>query len=150
MHGIIQGAGRLWVAALLGVLLTITWLPEQAAAQGRAGAALEQIEDAFAKGDSRVLMRAAADRVEIALLGENTTYSRSQAAYVLEAFFRRYPPVRCEFNGRETARTDGNWFAAGHYWHGSASRPLRVYVGLRLKDSVWELREIRIDEQSGK
>lgn len=95
-----------------------------------------------------MLLNTLADRVEVRLLGSSTLFSRGQAVYVLEDFFRQYPPRKCDFT--ESTRTDESWFAAGEYWYGTVQQPLRVYVVLRQKGEHWELREFRIEEQPGR
>ena len=113
-------------------------------AQESAEQALQQIETAFSHGNSRVLADTAADRVEIRLFGSSTLFSRGQAVYVLDDFFRQYPPRKCDF--KESTQADDSWFAPGEYWYETAGSPLQVYVVLRQKGEQWELREIRVEE----
>ena len=137
--------GRLLAACLL--LFVLISFPDPAQAQTQSDRLLEDITTAFAGGNSRTLLKDGADRIEVFLFENSTLYSRGQAVYVLDSFFRQYPPRRCVL--RESVKADESWFAAGHYWHEASERPLLVYMGLRLRDNRWELREIRIDEQPG-
>lgn len=139
-----SGRRSLVRAFILGVVLCGAVLPERALAQDGAERALQQIETAFSNGDSRVLADAAADRVEIRLFGSSTWFSRGQAVYVLEDFFRQYPPRKCAF--KKSTQTDDSWFAPGEYWYETAGNPLRLYIVLRQKGEQWELREIRVEE----
>ena len=111
------------------------------------GAALSQVQEAFAAGDAKALLGEAADRVEIALLGGSKLYSRAQAIYVMEDFFRRYPPET--FTLQNDAQEDGNWFATSRYRYKHAERPLHVYLRLRKKDGRWQLHEVRVEERRG-
>ena len=113
-------------------------------AQAQQGQALTQMRDAFAGGDAEALLGGAADRVEIALLGQSKLYSRAQAIYVMEDFFRRYPPE--SFTLQNDAQDEGNWFATGRYQYVHADQPLHVYLRMRLKGQQWELREVRIED----
>ncbi len=128
---------RACFAAALLVLLPLG----QAAAQQEA---LPRLQRAFVAGNAHALLAAAADRVEIALLGRGKLYSRAQATYVMQDFFREYPPEA--FALQSESRTDGSWIAAGQYRCKQAERPFQVYLRLRLKEAQWELREIRIEE----
>ena len=121
-------------------------------AAGPAGRAVAQtqhgigkVQGAFAQGDARALLGDASDRVEIALLGRSRLYSRAQAFYVMQDFFRRYPPEG--FTLQSQAQEQGSWFATGRYRYKHAEQPLLVYLRLRLKSDQWELREMRIEER---
>lgn len=140
----LSGGWSLVRTLMLGAVFCVVVLPERAMAQEGAERALQQIESAFSRGNSRVLADIAADRLEIRLFGSSTLCSRGQAVYVLEDFFRQYSPQKFDF--QEATRTDESWFAPGEYWYESAGNPLRVYVVLRQKGEQWELREIRVEE----
>ena len=111
-------------------------------------AALEQVQEALAAGDADALLGEAADRVEIALLGRSKLYSRAQATYVMQDFFRRYPPET--FTLQNNAQDNGSWFATGRYQYKHAEHPLQVYLRLHLKGQLWQLREVRIEQRQGK
>lgn len=133
---------------ITGLVLSVSLLvlrPGTAWAQSAHETVLQEIGRAFGQGDARILLNRAADRLEISLFNESTLYSRAQALYVMQAFFRQYPPVRFVYQEHQGA--SDSWFAAAVYWCDPAERPLRVYVRLRERDSTWELREIRVDEQ---
>ncbi len=106
---------------------------------------MERIQTALEKGDARLLLDASAERLELNLLGTNGLYSRSQAQYVMQNFFRQYPPKRFSFQERTEAQ--GSQVGAGYYWHEPAEQPLWVFVMLRDKDGQPELREIRIERR---
>ena len=134
---------RGWLPAVLSlVMLSLATGPVLAQE-----AALDQLQEAFATGDADAVLADAADRVEIALLGQSKLYSRAQATYVMADFFRRYPPE--SFTLRNDAREDGNWFATGRYQYKHAEQPLHVYVRLRLKGDQWELLEVRVEQRRG-
>lgn len=107
-----------------------------------APAVLAQLEAAFARGDAGAMMRYSARRVDVTLFGTSELFSRSQAGYVLKAFFNEYRPERLLLN--ERSASEGNWFVAGRYWYEAAESPLAVYLRVRRTDSGWELREVRI------
>ena len=107
---------------------------------------LGQVERAFQQGDERNLLAAAADRLEIAVLEAPSFYSRAQAMYVMEDFFRTYPPK--QFDMQDASPSGGSLYAPGLYWSTSQSEPLRVYIRLRRTGQQWELREIRIEQRA--
>ncbi len=135
---------RVWLIATLVIGLPGGFMAGPALAQQ---AALDQVQEAFSAGDADALLGEAADRVEIALLGRSKLYSRAQATYVMEDFFRRYPPET--FTLHNNAQDDGNWFATGRYQYQHAEQPLQVYLRLHLKDKQWQLREVRIEQRQG-
>ena len=134
-----------WLARL-GVLVMLACGATSGVAAQDAGAALAQVEEAFRQGDARGLLAMAADRLEIAVLEAPTLYSRAQATYVMQDFFRLHPPER--FALREAAQSDGSLFVPGLYWSTSQGEPFQVYVHLRQKAQAWELRGIRIEQRA--
>lgn len=112
------------------------------------GGAIMEVQDAFARGDFETLLDRAASRMEIALLEGSRYYSRGQARYVLKTFFERHPPRR--FVLKDYYRTTRGWYAEGDYWYANGARPLRVYLKLRYRGGVWELREILVEEEARK
>ena len=115
---------------------TLQAIPEQAPAE------LMHLERAFARGDASEMMKYSAKHVDITLFNSNELYSRSQAGYVLKAFFDEYRPERLMLG--EISGTEANWFAAGRYWYVTGEMHLVVYLRLRRAEFGWELREIRI------
>ena len=135
--------------ALLFLLMTAA--PAVATAQTTAAdtslqtQALEHVRDAFARGDARALLARATERIEMTLLGRSTHYSRSQAIYVMEEFFRDYPPE--QFAVEDTSGTEGSWFMAYEYWSTRDQDPMQVFIRVRTLEDSWEVREIRVERQ---
>ncbi|NBC00797.1 MAG: DUF4783 domain-containing protein [Bacteroidetes bacterium] len=107
--------------------------------------ALEHVRDAFARGDARALLAPATERIEMTLLGRSTHYSRSQAIYVMEEFFRDYPPE--QFAVEDTSGAEGSWFMAYEYWSTRGQEPMQVFIRVRTLDDSWEVREIRVERR---
>lgn len=105
--------------------------------------ALEQVREAFARGDARALLAHATERIEMTLLGRSTHFSRSQAIYVMEEFFRDYPPE--QFAAEETSGGEGNWFMAYEYWSTRGQEPMQVFIRVRTFEDSWEVQEIRVE-----
>jgi hypothetical protein len=99
---------------------------------------------AFSTGNVQGLLAHAGDQVALGILSAGALYSRNQAVYVMEEFFRQYPPGRVVL--QESSEREGNWFAAGQYWYRGGEHPLRIYVRFRQRGAQWELKEIRIEQ----
>lgn len=113
---------------------------EQAGAE-----ALDQIYSAMRSGRVASLMHVAADRLDLTIFGASEVLSKSQARYVLQDFFRNYPPTQVTVH--ETSPSEDNWFASASYWYRGGDGPLTVYLRMRVKGAgVWELRELRFGE----
>lgn len=136
------GTARRWISWIGVVLWVLLWV-------GHARAQQESPRDkllrAFTAGDAQILLEEAADRVEIALLGRTTLYSRAQATYVLQSFFQEHPPQGLSI--QDHSLSDNHWLATGLYTHQKETEPFDVYVRFRLKEEKWELRELRIEQR---
>jgi len=103
---------------------------------------VQRVQQALSTGDASVLLTPAADRVEVNLFGTRTFYSRDQAFYVLQNFFKEHGPRR--FAVQDTVQTESTYFVTGTYWHVRDERPLRVFVRLSAAAARWELQEVRV------
>lgn len=105
--------------------------------------ARERIEQAFQEGDAERLLTPAAERVEISVLGMQTYFSRNQALYVMQDFFKNYAPR--EFAIEDESSSEDDFFVTAKYWYGQAEQPLQVYVRLTQREEQWVLQEVRLD-----
>ena len=137
---------RLWYQkwSVLALILALT-LAIDGTAVAQDAPDLSAVRDAFVQGNAKMLLDEAGDRVEIALMGQGQLYSRAQATYVMQDFFREYPPT--QFSLEPGYGDEGSWIVAGAYWYRQEDMSLQVYIHLRLKDKAWEVREIRIEPQ---
>ncbi|GEM_PF-1753180 len=116
--------------------------PRDARADRSGEQTLRQVYDGIRNADVASLSEVAADRIDLTILGTGEVLSRSQARYVLQNFFRTYPPT--EVSVDETSPSQGNWFASGHYWYEGSTEPMTIYVRMRSTAAGgWELRELR-------
>ncbi|WKN41988.1 DUF4783 domain-containing protein [Tunicatimonas pelagia] len=53
---------------------------------------INNVRDALKSGSSRELSKYLNNTIEISINGEQTSYSRNQAEFVLKDFFAKYPP----------------------------------------------------------
>ena len=134
-----------WARIFAIVLLALATAPPVLAQKDEAEV-VRKVEQAFSKGDAAALLAHAADRVEITVLGTGSLYSRAQATYVLNDFFRENPPTR--FAADEPSSSRDNFFVAGKYWYGTDDRHYDVYMRFRWRDGTCEVRELRIERSA--
>lgn len=142
-------SGVNYCVTALVILFTFTFiLPVELSAQAIDKNIVQQIERGFSRGDTRLLLEHAADRMDIALFGISTLFSRNQAHYVLQDFFRQYPPER--FALVSSSQMNGSLFLSGTYWPKPGRQVFQVILRLRSRDNLWELRDIdiRIDTRA--
>lgn len=135
---------------LLALGLFAGWpgaVPSAALAQPAASAdstALGWVEQAFRTAHVDMLLDGAADRLDVIIFGKGASYSKAQAALVLQDFFRRYPPARASFEQEVLAEDRRSMI--GEYWVAEDhAEPVAVFVRLRARGSGWQLRSIRIE-----
>jgi len=104
---------------------------------------LERVYEAFSKGDASALLRECSDQIELGLFGATTLYSRAQATYVLQGFFRDYPPSR--FVVEDSNRSADDVFLSGRYWYRRTEQPLDVFMRFRRRGPTHEVREVRVE-----
>lgn len=122
--------------------------PEQARTDTTAAAAfvpehlVRRVTDAFRQGDARQLLETTAERIDVGLPGARAYYSRSQAVYVLRAFFQKHPPQRFEVG--EVSKASSSYFVTGRYWYAQGEQPMRVYTRFATEETD-PLQEIRVE-----
>ena len=140
----VRSQGLAWLLPLLTLLMCLLSLsPAAARAQDDGPSApFSPIRQAIIAGNAKVLLSYSSERVEINLFGRSGVYSPSQAVYVVQDFFQKYPPKQFAF--RDTSHTRHSWFVGGIYQHARNNAPLRIYLRIRSSDRKWKLREIHI------
>jgi hypothetical protein len=132
----------------VGALLLTAFVPGSAWAQPEGNEVLEGIRDALEDGEVERLMKRSGDRIDLTVFGVSELLSRSQAGYVVRAFFAEYRPIAVQLI--DTSESDGNWFAAAGYSYERGTAPLSVYLRLRRGSAGWELRELRIERTTAR
>jgi hypothetical protein len=111
--------------------------------------AFDWVERAFRTTRVDVLLDGAADRLDVIIFGKGASYSKAQAALVLQDFFRRHPPARVAFEQEVLAEDRRSMI--GEYWVAEDhAEPISVFVRLHARDSGWQLRSIRIERSIGR
>lgn len=79
----------------------------------------------LAEANSKSLTKFFNDFVEISLDGEKSSYSKTQAEFVMKDFFKKYPPLRFELIHQGSSK-EGLKYCIGKYSHSKGS--FRVYI----------------------
>lgn len=96
----------------------------------------------IAEGDEESLLEFVGQRVELALLGQRRRYTRAQAKYVLDDFFRRFPPE--SFSVDHSLSQQDEWWLTGRYVVRFNAEQMRVYLRFRGQFPVYRLLAIQI------
>ena len=75
---------------------------------------INNVRAAIKAGSSRELSRHLNNVVELSINGEKSSYSRTQAEFVLKDFFGKYPPRDFQYTHQGSSR-DGLKYAIGTY-----------------------------------
>lgn len=96
----------------------------------------------IAEGDEETLLGFVGQRVELALLGQRRRYTRAQAKYVMDGFFRLYPPE--SFAVDHSLSQQDEWWLTGRYVVRFNAEQMRVYLRFRGQFPVYRLLAIQI------
>jgi len=107
----------IWVLLLVFIVGT-----GSASAQGDVPA---EIKTAIRNGSSRDLAKYFNNTIEIGLDGEKSSYSKTQAEFVLKSFFTKNPPAGFEFD-HQGSSNQGQRYAIGTY--NTKAGAYRVFV----------------------
>jgi len=80
---------------------------------------------ALKAGSSKDISKFFSDLVELSLLGEKSSYSKSHAEVLLKDFFKKYPPVDFQYIHQGSSK-EGLKYAIGKYTYNGGS--FRVYL----------------------
>lgn len=103
---------------------------------------VRRVSSAFRQGNAAQLLETTAERIDVGLPGARAYYSRSQAVYVLRAFFQQHPPQRFEVG--EISKASSSYFITGRYWYAQGEQPMRVYTRFATEETD-PLQEIRVE-----
>lgn len=99
--------------SILHVLICITLFANFTPARAQ-DEVINNVRAAIKAGSSRELSRHLNNVVELSINGEKSSYSRTQAEFVLKDFFTKYPPRDFQYTHQGSSR-DGLKYAIGTY-----------------------------------
>jgi hypothetical protein len=108
--------------ALLMLLLPVFFHPVRAQSE-----VISEVRAALKAGSSRELVKYFNTTVDLNFEGEKSSYSRSQAEFVLRDFFKKYPPASFEYI-HQGASKGGLTYLIGKYTYDSGSFRVLLYI----------------------
>ena len=130
---------KLWLLSLLLVL----GASAPASAQGNVAIVMTEVGNALRAGDVNAIARRCDNIVEITIVNQASSYSRSQAELVLRDFFNKNNPR--DFQIAQSGPSSGRsaYFAIGTLTTSSGN--YHTYLYLKQKGSTYQLQEIRFE-----
>ena len=113
-------------------------------AQNAEAEQVNAIRAAIKAGSSKELIRYMDENVDLNLAAQKTSYSKSQAEYVLKDFFKKYPVTDFQYVHQGKSK-EGHKYAIGNYQFDGGS--YRVYILLKLKNGVYNIDTLDFSEE---
>lgn len=126
------------IVLLLGFLFFLGL--NEATAQVPARTTLSEVVESLSKSDSDQLSTHFGEQIELVILGKNQVLSRTQAQYVMERFFSKFP--FSSFNTLHQGEASGTLYALGEYRSSSGTFEVNIFIKLT-SGQVTELRFAR-------
>ncbi|MDN5202012.1 DUF4783 domain-containing protein [Fulvivirgaceae bacterium BMA10] len=80
------------------------------------GDVLNEVRAAIKTGSSKELVKHLNSRIDLVINGDQSSYSKTQAEFVLKDFFKKYPPSDFQYIHKGASK-DGLKYAIGKYSH---------------------------------
>ena len=87
---------------------------------------IKNVRTAIKAGSSKELVKYMNNTVELTFDGSKSSYSRTQAEFVLRDFFKKYPPKDFQYIHQGASREEGLKYVIGKYSYENGS--FRVYM----------------------
>ncbi|MCI4668326.1 MAG: DUF4783 domain-containing protein [Bacteroidia bacterium] len=130
------------IVLLLGFLFFLGLNEATAQSQIPARTTLNEVVESLTNSDSDRLSGYFGDQVELVILGKNQVLSRTQAQYVMERFFSKFP--FSSFNTLHQGEASGTLYALGEYRSSAGTFEVNIFIKLT-SGQVTELRFARKD-----
>lgn len=98
------------------ILLMVSGFSQLSITTKAQGDVLNDVRAAIKMGSSKELVKHINTRVDLVIDGDQASYSRTQAEFVLKDFFKKYPPSDFEYIHKGASK-DGLKYAIGKYSH---------------------------------
>jgi hypothetical protein len=105
---------------------------------------VDNVRVAIKAGSSRELGRYLNNVVELSINGEKSSYSRTQAEFVLKDFFNKYPPRDFRYTHQGSSR-DGLKYAIGTYTYDRGT--FMIYMVIKQFGSEYRVDIINFSEE---
>ena len=91
---------------------------------------IKNVRTAMRTGSSKELVLHFNNTVELTFDGEKSSYSRTQAEFVLREFFKKHPPIDFEYIHQGASEQEALWYVIGKYSFSNGS--FRFYMLIKL------------------
>ncbi|MDN5216247.1 DUF4783 domain-containing protein [Fulvivirgaceae bacterium BMA12] len=104
------------ISAFVLILLMVSGFSQLSIDTKAQGDVLNDVRAAIKMGSSKELVKHLNTRIELVIDGDQATYSKTQAEFVLKDFFKKYPPSDFQYIHKGASK-DGLKYAIGKYSH---------------------------------
>ena len=108
---------------------------------------MRDLEAALQAAATDDILRQTDRTLDLVILGNGGVYSTSQAAHILQEFFREYPPSRLRL--ASGARNGTLKTASGLYWSNRLVEPVGVFARYRFSEGGWVLVALHVAAPGG-
>jgi len=108
------------IVATLLILLVISSFSMVRRTDKIQGDVLNEVQVAIKMGSSKELVKHLNTRIDLIIDGNQSSYSNTQAEFVLKDFFKKYPPSDFQYIHKGASK-DGLKYAIGKYSHDSGT-----------------------------
>ena len=102
--------------AFVLIILMVSGFSQFTIATKAQGDVLNAVRAAIKMGSSKELVKHLNNRIDLVIDGDQASYSKTQAEFVLKDFFKKYPPSDFQYIHKGASK-DGLKYAIGKYSH---------------------------------
>ncbi len=104
------------IFAVLVILVMVSGFSQYNNTEKVQGDVLNDVRAAIKMGSSKELVKHLNNRIDLVIDGDQSSYSNTQAEFVLKDFFKKYPPSDFQYIHKGASK-DGLKYAIGKYSH---------------------------------
>lgn len=109
---------------VLTIFMVVCMIPRHLFAQSEV---INNVRASLKAGSSKELVKSFNTKVELNFDGKKSTYSRTQAEFVLKDFFKKYPPTDFQYIHQGASR-QGLTYVIGNYSYDGGSFRVLLYI----------------------
>ena len=109
---------------VLTIFMVVCLIPQHLFAQSEV---INNVRASLKAGSSKELVKSFNTKVELNFDGKKSTYSRTQAEFVLKDFFKKYPPTDFQYIHQGASR-QGLTYVIGNYSYDGGSFRVLLYI----------------------
>ena len=105
---------------------------------------IDNVKTALKTGSSKALAGYLNEMVELSINGDKSSYSKTQAEFVLKDFFKKYPPTGFDYIHRGSSK-EGLKYTIGKYKYSGGS--FRVYMLIKQFKGKYLIDTLNFDKE---